>query len=139
MYAPAQEGERSEHDGGRDEGAGSPGACRTLSVAEDCPHLFHVKPASRDREHGGVFDMRLAASLACSCVARALVSPARDGVMRSTLGGGCIWVGWEARDEGPEDELGLRRKFRVTERWYAWRSTWAGILRQAYHPWGGGM
>lgn len=44
-------------------------------------------------------DMRLAASLACSCVARALVSPARDaehieaGMHRMMVG---------SRDESPE-------------------------------------
>lgn len=64
---------------------------------------------------GGV-DSRLAASLACSCVARALVSPARDaehieaGMHRMMVG---------SRDESPEDGLGVRRKFRVAETWYA--------------------
>lgn len=34
----------------------------------------------------------------------------------------------EARDEGPETLLGLRRKFRVAETWYAWRRyVWRGI------------
>ena len=70
-------------------------------------------------------DMRLAASLACSCVARALVSPARDaehieaGMHRMMVG---------SRDESPETSFGLRRKFRVAETWYAWRSiVWRGI------------
>lgn len=73
---------------------------------------------------GGV-DMRLAASRACSCVARALVSPARDAehrmrVMHTDRG--------EARDLCPEVRAGLRRKFRVAETWYAWRRyVWRGI------------
>ena len=34
----------------------------------------------------------------------------------------------EARDEGPEVRSGLRRKFRLAERYYAWRSiVWRGI------------
>ena len=33
-----------------------------------------------------------------------------------------------ARDLGPEDGSGLRRKFRVAETWYAWRSiVWRSI------------
>jgi len=43
--------------------------------------------------------MRLSASRACSCVARALVSPARDAEHREA--GMHIRAG-EARDEGPE-------------------------------------
>ena len=74
--------------------------------------MFHVKHMSRDRRGGGGFDTRLAASLACSCVARALVSPARDaehieaGMHRMMVG---------SRDESPETSFGLRRKFRLTE------------------------
>lgn len=66
--APAAQDERSE-DGGRDEGAGSPGAVGlSLSVA-----------GVRGGMRWGV-DMRLAASLRSS----------RQRVMRSTLSGGCI-------------------------------------------------
>lgn len=48
--------------------------------------------------------MRLAASLVCSCVAHALVSPARDAehIRRGRHTGR-----GEARDEGPEVRVGL--------------------------------
>ena len=69
--------------------------------------------------------MRLAALLACSCVARARVSPARDAE-HIEAGMHMGWLG--SRDEGPETSFGLRRKFRAAERWYAWRSiVWRGI------------
>ena len=64
--------------------------------------MFHVKLVSRNRAgRGGVrgADTRLAASLACSCVARALVSPARDAEHREA---GMHRLGGEARDESPE-------------------------------------
>ena len=69
--------------------------------------------------------MRLAASLAPRSARSALVSPARDaehieaGMHRMMVG---------SRDESPETSFGLRRKFRVAETWYAWRSiVWRGI------------
>lgn len=61
-------------------------------------------------------DMRLAASLACSCVARALVSPARDA---EHIEAGMHKDGGKARDESPETSFGLRRKFRLTETYCA--------------------
>ena len=67
--------------------------------------------------------MRLAALLPRS--ARARVSPARDAE-HIEAGMHMGWLG--SRDEGPEVRAGVRRKFRVTERYYAWRSiVWRGI------------
>ena len=69
--------------------------------------------------------MRLAASRACSCVARALVSPARD---LEHIEAGMHKDGGKARDESPETSFGLRRKFRLAETYYVWRSiVWWGI------------
>lgn len=49
-------------------------------------------------------DMRLAALLACSCVARARVSPARDAE-HIEAGMHMGWLG--SRDESPEVKVGL--------------------------------
>nr|DAV97367.1 MAG TPA: hypothetical protein [Caudoviricetes sp.] len=35
--------------------------------------------------------------------------------------------------------MGVGRKFRVAEEWYVWRGMGGGVLRQAYHPRGGGV
>ena len=82
--------------------------------------MFHVKQVSREWWGGWMdgwgVDMRLAASLACSCVARALVSPARD-VEHIEAGMHRMMVG--SRDESPETSFGLRRKFRLTETYCA--------------------
>ena len=82
-----------------------------LVVGGNCPHLFHVKQVSRDWAGRGD-DMRLAASRACSCVARALVSPARD---LEHIEAGMHKDGGKARDEGPEIGRGVGRKFRLAE------------------------
>lgn len=58
--------------------------------------------------------MRLAALLPRS--ARSRVSPARDA---EHIEAGMHTKEEEARDESPEDGLGVRRKFRVAETCYA--------------------
>ena len=107
--------ERRRASGARESARAHVESSLSLSVAGDCPRRFHVKQASRNRAGRGV-DMRLAASRACSCVARALVSPARD---LEHIEAGMHKDGGRARDESPEDGLGVRRKFRVAETWYA--------------------
>lgn len=95
----AQEGERGEHDGGRlgaQRRDGQPGRVSKIILMDRsvCPRAFHVKQVSGEW-WGGVMgrgvDMRLSASRACSCVARALVSPVAGwGMTWDTEKRGCI-------------------------------------------------